>query len=56
MEDRCWCGEALRHAYESWRCAACGRACCPACAEAEGGRPMCLGCVGAGAAAARDAA
>jgi hypothetical protein len=55
MTERCWCGETLRHAYESWRCEACGRGCCPECAEADQGRPTCLGCVVAGA-GARDAA
>jgi hypothetical protein len=44
MDDRCRCGEVLNAAYEAWRCRACGAACCPACADAEGGAPRCLPC------------
>ncbi len=46
MNERCWCGDVLRHAYESWICAHCRRPCCPACAErSEAAAVTCLGCM-----------
>ncbi|MGH7320192.1 MAG: hypothetical protein ACRELA_11295 [Candidatus Rokuibacteriota bacterium] len=47
MNERCWCGDHLRHFYESWACARCRRPCCPACAEHDGSRVTCLVCHGA---------
>jgi hypothetical protein len=52
MDDHCRCGEALRHAYENWRCAGCGRACCPGCADAIDGRARCVACASQPASAA----
>jgi hypothetical protein len=51
MDDRCRCGEVLRHAYESWICDRCGGDCCPECAEAGDRTITCTRC-----AAARPAA
>jgi hypothetical protein len=44
MNERCLCGDIIRHAYESWTCARCARACCPSCAEHDGRNAMCVGC------------
>ncbi len=46
MEERCWCGENLRHFYESWVCGRCHRPCCPACSEREGTGATCMACRG----------
>jgi hypothetical protein len=52
MDERCRCGEIQRHAYESWRCAGRGHACCPACAEMVESGAHCLPCSRAGVAEA----
>jgi hypothetical protein len=44
MNERCWCGDVLRHAYESWTCAGCARACCPSCADHDGRQATCARC------------
>jgi len=44
MSEHCWCGDVIQHAYESWTCARCRRACCPSCAERDGDRTTCVHC------------
>jgi hypothetical protein len=44
MSEHCWCGDVIEHAYQSWTCARCRRACCPSCAEREGEHATCVRC------------
>jgi hypothetical protein len=48
MDERCWCGNRLGHAYESWVCGRCERPCCPSCAERDGVAATCVACHRAG--------